>query len=98
MPMDSVTEENVANILKEKANMEAELANLIATPLTRIWMEELVALEKDYGVYKLYREKIQLGDNTTTSNSADKSNKLVVKKIKLKKQVPTTVTSADSSK
>ena len=103
MPMDSVTEENVANILKEKANMEAELANLIATPLTRIWMEELVALEKDYGVYKLYREKIQRGDTTisATGTAADKSiksNKSVIKTIKLKKQVPTAVTPADGSK
>ena len=41
MPMDSVTEENVAAALKEKAETEAELAELEATTCAQLWMREL---------------------------------------------------------
>jgi len=49
MPMDSVTEENVAKILKEKADTENELAVLKATTLEQIWMKELDIFEAKYG-------------------------------------------------
>jgi DNA topoisomerase-2 len=49
MPMDSVTEENVAKILKEKADTENELAILKATTLEQIWMKELDVFEAKYG-------------------------------------------------
>ena len=49
MPMDSVTEENVAKILKEKADTENELAVLKATTLEQIWMKELDVFEAKYG-------------------------------------------------
>jgi hypothetical protein len=75
MPMDSVTEENVANILKEKADTEAELAVLKATTLELMWLSELTILDKEYAVYKLKREKIQAG-----------SSKTVAKKIAIKKK------------
>jgi hypothetical protein len=77
MPMDSVTEENVANILKEKADTEAELAVLKATSLERMWLSELTILDKEYAVYKLKREKIQAGGE---------NKKVAVKKIAIKKK------------
>lgn len=65
MPMDSVTQENVEQILKEKSQCERELAELIATTLEKMWYRELEALEKEYSVYKAKREKIQSGGITS---------------------------------
>jgi DNA topoisomerase-2 len=65
MPMDSVTEENVASIMKEKADTETELAILRATTLETMWLNELDSLEKEYDIYKKKREVIQTGERTT---------------------------------
>jgi hypothetical protein len=59
--MDSVTQENVEQILKEKAQCESDLAELLATTLERMWYRELETFEKEYGTYKTKREKIQAG-------------------------------------
>jgi DNA topoisomerase-2 len=77
MPMDSVTEENVANIMKETATTEMELNELIGTTVERMWYSELAVLDKEYANYKQKREKIQLGG--TPSNA----KKTVSKKLKL---------------
>lgn len=61
MPMDSVTEENVAHIMKEKETTEQELAVLKATTLEQMWLSELSKLETEYDKYKQKREKIQAG-------------------------------------
>jgi DNA topoisomerase-2 len=61
MPMDSVTQENVTAILKEKADTEAELGILKSTSLEKMWLGELDNLSKEYDVYKSKREKIQNG-------------------------------------
>jgi hypothetical protein len=79
MPMDSVTEENVANIMKEKADTEEELALLRATTLETMWLGELSNLEKEYDVYKKKRETIQMGKSGSGSGSGDKK-KMVIKK------------------
>ena len=62
MPMDSVTQENVEQIMKEKENTEAELAKLKKTTLEKMWLSELDTLSKEYNKYKLKREKIQAGE------------------------------------
>jgi DNA topoisomerase-2 len=46
MPMNSVTEENVAKILKEKEEMEEELNELKGTSVETIWLRELKALRE----------------------------------------------------
>uniref|UniRef100_A0A6C0HUP4 DNA topoisomerase (ATP-hydrolyzing) n=1 Tax=viral metagenome TaxID=1070528 RepID=A0A6C0HUP4_9ZZZZ len=74
MPMDSVTEENVANIMKEKADTERELACLRATTLETMWLNELNALESEYDNYKKKREVIQSG-NATVKNTIKKISK-----------------------
>jgi DNA topoisomerase-2 len=74
MPMDSVTQENVASIMKEKADTEMELAELKGTTLEKMWSKELDELEKQYDIYKKKREQIQAG-----SIGVEKK-KLVVKK------------------
>jgi len=61
MPMDSVAQENVEQIVREKDQCEKDLAVLLATTLENMWYGELEAFEKEYGVYKAKREKIQSG-------------------------------------
>jgi DNA topoisomerase-2 len=61
MPMDSVTEENVAHLMGEKAHTEEELRILTETSLETIWRHELDEFEKEYDKFKLKREKIQRG-------------------------------------
>jgi len=76
MPMDSVTNENVDQILKEKANNEKELETLLTTDVEKIWISELQVLETQYDIYKTQREQIQRGD----------TSKKIVKKIKAVKK------------
>ena len=59
MPMDSVTEENVAQIMKEKETTEKEIDVLSKTRVQTLWSRELTKLETEYDKYKLQREKIQ---------------------------------------
>ena len=61
MPMDSVTEEHVAHILKEKADTEVELDILMKTTTGQMWLRELEIFEKEYETYKKKREQIQCG-------------------------------------
>ena len=77
MPMDSVTEENVANIMAEKATTEADIETLRKTSVETIWYRELTKLSTEYDKYKLIREKIQLGGG---------EKKKVVKKMKITKK------------
>lgn len=79
MPMDSVTEEHVANILKEKADTEAELATLMNTSTSQMWLKELDLFEKEYEIYKKKRELIQTGSSTTKQDKKPKSK--IVKKM-----------------
>jgi DNA topoisomerase-2 len=75
MPMDSVTQENVENIMKEKENTETELATLKGTSLETMWLGELQTLETHYDKYKLQRHQIQAGGSPMS-----KKMKLVKKK------------------
>jgi DNA topoisomerase-2 len=59
MPMDSVTDENVAKILKEKTDMEHELSVLRATSVETIWSNELSVFTAQYELYKTSRQKLQ---------------------------------------
>ena len=78
MPMDSVTEENVESIMKEKETTEKDIEILTKTSVETIWSRELSMLDKEYDKYKLLREKIQISGTTT---SAKKKTK-VIKKVK----------------
>jgi DNA topoisomerase-2 len=76
MPMDSVCQENVDRIMKEKVDTETELTELIATGVEKIWLNELAVFEKEYNLYKKKREKIQLGGLVKpTSNPVGKKIK-----------------------
>lgn len=83
MPMDSVTTENVAAILKEKETTEHALATLIATTLQQMWLHELDIFEKEYAVYKRRRETLQLAGGAGANKPKTvkpKTTKVVVKK------------------
>jgi hypothetical protein len=72
MPMDSVSEENIKKILKEKENKELELSLLMKKSIQQIWLEELDTLKEKYIVFK--QEK-----NTVITSIK------IVKKPKIKK-------------
>jgi len=48
LPMDSVTEENIAKIMAERDRKNGELAALKATSETQIWLNELATLRTEY--------------------------------------------------
>ena len=77
MPMDSVTQENVQSILKEKEETEKELSILTATTLEKMWLSELDEFEREYGVYKKRREQIQSGNSATSGGGATKTKKVL---------------------
>jgi DNA topoisomerase-2 len=76
MAMDSVTEENIAQITEECRKAEQELATLQATTLEQMWLTELRVLEEQYDIYKKKREAIQTG------SAAPKVAKVKVKMVR----------------
>jgi len=48
LPMDSVSEENVQKLLKEKAQKEAEHAALQGTSIEQLWLADLAELRAEY--------------------------------------------------
>jgi DNA topoisomerase-2 len=80
MQMDSVTEENVDKIMRDSRDMQEQLKVLINTSLKQMWLNDLDAFEKKYLVYKTQREKLQKNTMNTTTNSVNKSKKIVIKK------------------
>ena len=56
LPMDSVTEENVARLNKEHADKVAELEYVKTTTTSQMWLKELDVLEKEYSKYREARE------------------------------------------
>ena len=79
MPMDSVTNENVEQIVKEKADTEKELDIVKSTTLEKMWSNELKVFEKEYMKYKTYREKLQTVE-TAKIKPAKKVTKAKAKK------------------
>ncbi len=80
MPMDSVTNENVQIILKEKEETEKKLDVLIKTSVEKMWIGELDVLEKEYAKYKGYREKLQKPEGQ--SGGGGKGGKVLIRKTK----------------
>lgn len=79
MPMDSVTQENVEKILKEKDEAEEELSALRALTLEKMWLGELQILEKEYDAYQKKRVQIQNGGAPAAAKKVTK--KKVVRKV-----------------
>ena len=83
MPMDSVTEEHVQAIIKEKDAMTAALAELKRKTVEQMWLDELNVLDREYTKYKSKRETIQAGG--VAKASASKAGTGKVLKIAKKK-------------
>ena len=83
MPMDSVTEENVEKLLKDKGNKETELETIRNTTVYQMWKSELDTLKDLYIEYKDLRTRLMNGDDTTKTNKKKVVSKggTVVKKI-----------------
>ncbi len=64
MPMDSVTEENVEKLLKEKGNKEQELNLVKSTTINQMWSSELDNLLEQYLEYKELRQRLMDGEDT----------------------------------
>jgi DNA topoisomerase-2 len=82
MTMDSVSTENVEKILKEKNDMEENLAILKSKTVNMIWLEELDNLEKEYIEFKKMRNEIQNPVSTSLKNGG-----VVLKKITKSKKI-----------
>ena len=81
MPMDSVSEENIKKLLKEKDDKEAELEIVKKTTEKQMWLKELKTLEKQYTSYREKREEQQKGlDIKTKKKVVKKVKKIVTKK------------------
>ena len=81
MPMDSVTEENVEKIMKDKAVKEAELDKLKKTTINQMWLLELEKLKEQYIEYKEGRRRLCEGVTVAKKSAKNGTNaKKVVKK------------------
>lgn len=79
MPMDSVSEENVERLLKDKETKESELARLQSTTIENMWLSELDEL-------KQMLVNVENKKTKPTINS-NKSNDVVIKKVKKVKKI-----------
>ena len=78
MPMDSVTEENVAKLIKEHGDKTAELATVQSQTIQQMWFGELNKLEQEYGKYKEERERMMSGESAPKKKTVKKSKLAVV--------------------
>ena len=79
-PMDSVTEENVEKLLKEKGNKETELETVKSTTINKMWLTELETLKIQYIEYKEERTRLMNGEEKKKKVVAKSSVKKIVKK------------------
>jgi DNA topoisomerase-2 len=79
MPMDSVTEENVEKLLKDKGTKQTELEQIKNTTINKMWIKELNNLREQYIEYKEERDRLMSGE--------EKKKKVVSKGAIIKKVV-----------
>jgi DNA topoisomerase-2 len=78
MPMDSVTEENVDKLRKDKGNKDTELETIKGTTINQMWTTEIDKFKDLYIEYKEDRERLMNGDSS-------KQKKKVISKGPIKK-------------
>ena len=83
MPMDSVTEENVEKLLKEKGNKQVELELVKNTTINKMWINELDNLKEVYIEYKEERTRLMTGEEKKKKVVSKGTVKKVVKKQSL---------------
>ena len=80
MPMDSVTDENVKNLLSERDSKRAQHQGLADTTIQALWTRDLDELETEYKKWSAAAEAAATGTTTGTSGGAATKKKMVVKK------------------
>ena len=80
MPMDSVTDENVAKLNKEHGEKTAELEVVLAKSEQTMWLEELAVLSADYEKYREERIRSMLGEKAEKKKTVKKTVKSAEKK------------------
>jgi DNA topoisomerase-2 len=70
MPMDSVTQENVDSILREKGETKVALDTLVATTIENMWVRELDVFVESYSKYKRDRAQMYLVKPAKASSSS----------------------------
>jgi DNA topoisomerase-2 len=83
MPMDSVTEENVEKLNKERGDKEIELETVKTTTINKMWLNELETLRVQYMEYKEERTKLMNGEDVKPKKK--QVSKATIKKV-VKKQ------------
>ena len=78
MPMDSVTEENVEKLRRDKGNKDTELETIKGTTINQMWTTEIDKFKDLYIEYKEDRERLMNGDSS-------KQKKKVISKGPIKK-------------
>jgi DNA topoisomerase-2 len=84
MPMDSVTEENVEKLYKERTNKMQELDIVKATTTHQMWSSELDNLTKHYVEYKEDRVRLTNGEDTKQKKKVVKGQVILKKSSKPK--------------
>ena len=80
LPMDSVSEENVQKLLKEKEQKESQHATLEGTSIEQLWLGDLAELRAEYVKQEETRLSAVCKHNaTTTSTSTATKGKKVIK-------------------
>ena len=81
MPMDSVSEENVVRLLKDKTGKENELSIIQSTSIEKMWLNELDELKKMLvTVEKVSTEKVGT-EKGITIKVKKTINKLIKKNV-----------------
>jgi len=83
MPMDSVTEENVEKLLKDKGTKQSELEQIKNTTINKMWINELNNLREQYIEYKEERERLMSGEEKKKKVVSKGTVKKVLKKASL---------------
>jgi DNA topoisomerase II len=84
MPMDSVCEENVNKLNNEYMKKQETLDNIKNTTIQQMWLNELEILENEYINYLEERKQM---NSEFVKQPQTKTNKKVIKKLKVKKNV-----------
>ena len=79
MPIDSVLEENVEKLMKERDAKMSELDILKNTTIEKMWTRELNALSIKYMKYRKDRESRLLGEVRKTKKMKAKNSKVTKK-------------------
>ena len=82
MPMDSVTDENVEKIFRERGAKEVELETIKSTTINQFWCSELDSLREEYIIYKEERQRLTNGTETKKKSKVVSKGTVVKKSVK----------------